>query len=155
MLKIIIGILLSINPLLGQVVITGPENPHFCQEVLKHEKIQPNLELKNSVHLMGTVLWAYNQPEEFGETIKNSRVELRKYISRHKQKTLKVVMTDANGHFDLGMVEPGLYRLLPAQTRAFKQPVKLECPAGESTCDLKIGVRLNATDQPDEGCPIQ
>jgi hypothetical protein len=149
MLYVIIGMILSIGASLGQVVFTGPENPNFCQDVLKHEKIQPNLKLKNSVHLMGTVLWSYNQPEEFGESIKNSKVELRKYISRRKQKILKVVMTDANGHFDLGTVEPGKYRLLPAQTRAFKQPVKLECPPGQSTCDLKIGLRLNATDQPD------
>ncbi len=147
--------MLSITASLGQVVFTGPVNPNYCKEVLRREKIQPNLELKNSVHLIGTVLWAVNQPEEFVEPIKYSRVELRKYISQHKQKTLKVVETDANGHFDLGTVEPGKYRLLPAQTRAFKQPAKLECPAGESTCDLKIGLRANATDQPDAACPIQ
>lgn len=155
MLNLIIGIILSGTFTLGQVVHIGPDNPNFCQDVLKHETIQPNLELKNSVHLMGTVLWSYNQPEEFGELIKNSKVELRKYISRGKQKILKVVMTDANGHFDLGTVEPGKYRLLPAQTRAFKQPARLECPPGQNTCDLKIGLRLNATDQPEEICPIQ
>ena len=155
MLNVIIGIILSVTSSLGQVVITGPENPNFCQDVLKHEKIQPNLELKNSVHLMGTVLWSVNQPEEFSESIKYSRVELRRYISRRKQKILKVVLTDANGHFDLGTVEPGKYRLLPAPTRAFKQPARLECPPGETICELKIGLRLNATDQPDESCPIQ
>jgi hypothetical protein len=155
MLNVIIGIMLSITASLGQVVTTGPVKSNFCQEILKLENIQPNLVLKNSVHLMGTVLWSVNQPEEFVEPIKYSRVELRKYISQRKQVTLKVVVTDANGHFDLGTVEPGKYRLLPSPTRASKQPAKLECPPGESTCDLKIGVRLNATDQPDAACPIQ
>lgn len=149
MLNAIIGIILSGTFSLGQVVFTGPGNPNYCQEVLKREKIQPNLELRKSVHLTGTV------KDIVGAPIPNSTVELRTYISESKQVTLKNVPTNAYGRFDLGTIKPGRYRLLPFPTRAFQQPVKLECPAGESTCDLKIALRANITDQPDSGCPIQ
>ena len=85
----------------------------------------------------------------------NSPVELRKYVSQSKQVSLKKVPTDTYGRFDLGTVKPGKYRLLTFPTRAFRQPSNLECPVGESTCNLKIAIKVNATDLPDSVCPIQ
>jgi hypothetical protein len=149
MLRVIIGIILSITPSTGQVVWIGRVDPDFCRKILAHEKIQPNLELHKPAHLLGTITDVADNP------IMYSAVELREYISRNKQVSRKKVTTDAYGRFDFGMVQAGKYRLLAFPTRAFRQPVKLECPSGESTCNLKFWIQVNATDQPDEGCPIQ
>ena len=148
MSKVFIAAVLTIASSLGQVKL-NQRSEDFCRKILAREKIQPNLEIHKSVHLFGTIT------DFSGETIRNSPVELRKYVSQDKQLTLKVVSTDANGHFDLGTVKPGKYRLLPYPTRAFQQPAKLDCPFGENSCDLKIDLRANATDQPDSVCPIQ
>jgi hypothetical protein len=137
--------LLWIGYVLGQVVRTGPVDPDYCYKI---ETIRPNLELDKSVHAFGTI------SDQQGAPLKNSRVELRKYRSQRKQITVKVVTTDADGHFDLGVVKPGKYRLLPSPTRGFKQPEKLECPNG-SICELKIVLQVNPTDQPDSICPIR
>ena len=150
MLNAIIGIILSGTFSLGQVVFTGPGNPNYCEEVLKREKIQPNLELRKSVHLTGTV------KDIVGAPIPNSTVELRTYIfgkqaGNSEERADKCVWRVYQFRNDqTGKVSP-----IPFPTRAFQQPVKLECPAGESTCDLKIALRANITDQPDSGCPIQ
>jgi hypothetical protein len=132
----------------GQIILNEPIEDH-CRKILAREKIQPNLELHKSVHLLGTITDIVDNP------IMYTAVELREYISRNKQVSVKKVKTDAYGRFDFGTVKAGKYRLLAFPTRAFRQPVKLECPAGESICDLKFWIQANATDQPDEGCPIQ
>ena len=129
----------------GQLVQVGPTDPDYCHKI---ETIHPNLELHKPFRVIGTV------SVQLGAPLKNSRVELRKYISQRKQVNVKVTTTDANGRFDLGAVEPGRYRLLPSPSRVFKQPSELQCKDG-STCELKITLTLNATDQPDSICAIR
>ncbi len=129
----------------GQVVRVGPIDPNYCYKI---ETIHPNLELRRLFRVIGTV------SDQSGAPLKNSRVELRKYISQRKQVDVKVTTTDADGRFDLGTVEPGRYRLLPSPTRGFKQPSELQCKDG-NTCELKITLKINATDQPDSICPIR
>jgi hypothetical protein len=67
---------------------------------------------------------------------------------------VQVVTTDDKGHFDLGIVRPGKYRLLASPNRAFKQPPSLYCPNGHE-CELKITLVANPTDQLDFNCPIR
>jgi hypothetical protein len=148
MLEVIIGIILSFTSSVGQVMLKEPIED-YCRRVFAREKIQPNLVLLKSVHLIGTVT------DTVGGPIMNSPVELRRYVSQSKQVSLRKVPTDAYGRFDLGTVMPGKYRLLTFPTRAFRQPSNLECPVGESTCNLKIAIQVNATDLPDSVCPIQ
>jgi hypothetical protein len=50
-----------------------------------------------------------------------------RYISQRKQVSVQVVSTDRNGHFDLGTVKAGKYRLLASPHRGFKQPSGLQC----------------------------
>ena len=145
---LIILVVLSVTSSLVQIMLKEPIED-YCRKILAREKIQPNLELHKSVHLLGTVT------DTVGAPIMNSPVELRKYVSQSKQVSLKKVPTDTYGRFDLGTVKPGKYRLLTFPTRAFRQPSNLECPVGESTCNLKIAIQVNATDLPDSVCPIQ
>jgi hypothetical protein len=121
----------------------GQQPSNLCNS----EKVRPNLVLEHSTHVAGRVT------DIAGVPLKKSRVELRTYISERKQVIGKATLTDENGHFDLGTVQKGEYRLLPSPTRAWKQPMKLEC-AGEK-CDLNIALQINPTDLPDAGCPIR
>jgi hypothetical protein len=91
------------GPISAQVVLLGPQNLNYCYEV---EKIRPNLKLRDQVHIIGTTQDQTTAP------FKNSRVELRNYVSQRKQVSVTVVSTDDDGHFDLGTVKPGKYRLL-------------------------------------------
>jgi hypothetical protein len=149
----IISITLWVTFGLGQIVFTGPRDPDYCYKI---EKIQPNFELKNPVHVIGTVSYGMNTDAGGYElsALANSKVELREYISQRKQVSVKVVTTDIHGQFDLGTVKPGRYRLLPSPDRGARQPSQLKCEDG-STCELKIILTLSATDQPDSLCPIR
>jgi len=129
----------------GQVVLTGHVDPDYCYKI---ETIRPNLRLRKATQVVGVIT------DVAGARFKYSRVELREYVSQRKQPTIRTVVTDANGQFDLGLVKSGKYRLLPSPTRAFKQPEKLECQSGD-TCQLKIALQANATDQPESLCPIR
>jgi hypothetical protein len=133
------------GPISAQVVLRGPQNPTYCYEV---EKIRPNLELRDQMHILGTIRDQTTAP------FKGSRVELRNYVSQRKQVSVGVVTTDDDGHFDLGTVKPGKYRLLASPNRAFQQPSTLRCEKGPA-CDLKITLIVNATDQPESICPIR
>jgi hypothetical protein len=133
------------SPVLAQLVQVGPNDPNYCYNV---EKIHPNFELHVQIHVLGTVR------DETTAPFTNSRVELRKYISQRKQVSVRVVSTDGAGHFDLGIVTPGKYRLLASPTRAFKQPAALQCQSGD-VCELKITLIANPTDMPDSQCPIR
>jgi hypothetical protein len=145
MLDHMVAIILWVTFSLGQLVFSRPPGPDYCYRV---EKIQPNLELNRQLRVGGTITDQLRNP------FKNSRVELRKYISQRKQTTVKVATTDASGHFDLETVKPGRYRLLPSPSRVFKQPSPLECNDSD-TCKLRIMLMINATDQPDSICPIR
>jgi hypothetical protein len=133
------------GPVFAQLVQVGPSDPNYCYEV---EKILPNLELRDQVHVVGTIR------DQTAAPLASSRVELRRYISARKQVSVRTVSTDGNGHFDLGIVKSGKYRLLASPHRGFKQPAELECQNG-NTCDLKITLILNPTDMPDSPCPIR
>ena len=82
-----------------------------------------------------------------------SPIELRRFISAAKQQTVKKVLTDADGKFDLGMVKRGEYRLLLSPHRGFKQPKQLECTSSECTLDTVL--ILGPTDQLASSCPIR
>jgi len=133
------------GPVFAQLVRVGPHDPDYCYEV---EKIRPNLELRDQVRVVGTIRDQTTAP------FTSSRVESRRYISQRKQESVRIVSTDGNGHFDLGIVKSGRYRLLASPHRGFKQPSELECQSGNA-CDLNITLVVNPTDMPDAPCPIR
>jgi hypothetical protein len=132
------------RPVFAQLVHVGPDDADYCYEV---EKLRPNLELHDPVRVVGTIRDQTTAP------LTSSRVELRKYISPHKQVSVRIVSTDGSGHFDLGIVKSGKYRLLASPHRGFKQPSQLKCQ-NRNTCDLNITLILNPTDMPGAPCPI-
>lgn len=136
---------LLMGPSFAQVVQIGPNDPDYCYKI---EKIRPNLVLRDEVHIVGTVRDATSAP------FQNSRMELRKYISQRKQVSMQVITTGRDGHFDLGIVKPGSYRLLASPDRVFKQPSALQCQSGKE-CDLRITLIANPSDQLDASCPIR
>jgi hypothetical protein len=117
------------------------------EKLCKSEKVEPNLVLREPTHVNGHVT------DIEGVPLKKSQVELRRYLSKEKQVSLRTVTTDDNGNFDLGTVEKGEYRLLASPNRIFQQPPKLECP--EKNCQLNMALQINATDQPESACPIR
>jgi len=128
--------LLFVAPALAQVVHIGPKDPDYCS---KFEKVLPNLELRNEVHILGSIQDQTTAP------LQNSRVELRRYISQINEVNVQVVSTDDKGRFDLGIIKPGKYRLLASPHRGFKQPATLLCQNGHE-CELKITLIVNPTD---------
>jgi carboxypeptidase family protein len=128
------------------VVFVGrPPDKEYCYKI---ETIRPNLELSESVHIVGRITDGHDAP------LKKSRVELRKYISQRKQVTVKATTTDEKGYFDLGTVAAGKYRLLASPHRGFQQPADLKCPSGNK-CELNIALQVNPTDLPVSACPIR
>ena len=136
----------------GQVVVVGqdeksgppPGNPEYCASV---EPLRPNLVLTADATVQGRVT------DQSSEPLKNSPVELRRFISESKQERVKKLSTDADGKFDLGTVKRGQYRLLLSPHRGFKQPEKLECSS--RTCTLDAILIVNPTDQLASSCPIR
>jgi len=51
----------------------------------------------------------------------SSPIELRHFISAAKQQTIKKVLMNEDGRFDLGVVKRAEYRLLLSPHRGFKQ----------------------------------
>jgi len=135
----------------GQVVFVGkqPDKDWCC----KAETIRPNLVLSESVHILGRIFDGHAGIAPGDAPFKNSRVELRKYISQRKQTTVKVTTTDDNGYFDMGTVDAGKYRLLASPTRDFRQPTDLKCSGNK--CELNIGLKINPTDMPLSVCPVR
>jgi hypothetical protein len=133
------------GPVFAQLVQIGPNDPNYCYKI---EKIRPNFEVRDQVRVVGRV------QDETVFPFVSSRVELRRYISQRKQVSVRVVSTDATGHFDLGIVKSGKYRLLASPNRGFKQPSALQCQNGD-TCELEITLIANPTDMPDSPCPIR
>jgi hypothetical protein len=129
----------------GQVVQTGPVDPDWCYKI---ENVNPNLTVQKAVRIFGTV------EDQSGAPFRNSRMELRKYVSPRKQVSVRVLSTDAHGRFDFGPVEPGKFRLLASPNRQFQQPSALQCHDGPS-CELDIKLVVNSTDQLDASCPIR
>jgi 5-hydroxyisourate hydrolase-like protein (transthyretin family) len=92
--------------------------------------------------------------DQSGVPFKKSRVELRIYVSSNQQRLVKAVTTDSNGHFDLGEIEAGRYRLLASPNRAFQQPDSIECNE-KSLCDIQLVLMVNPTDMAESLCPIK
>ena len=137
---------------LTQVIVTGPDgrrgsppnSPEYCATV---EPLRPNLILTANTNVRGHVIDQTTAP------LKNSHVELRRFVSAAKQIAVKQSYTDADGKFDLGMVGKGQYRLLLSPHRGFKQPEKLECESHD--CILDTVLIANPTDQLAASCPIR
>jgi hypothetical protein len=136
----------------SQVVVIGPDGrsgpppntPEYCASV---EPLRPNLVLSEDTNVRGRITDQTTAP------LKNSRIELRRFVSSAKQVAVKQSSTDANGKFDLGTVRKGQYRLLLSPHRGFKQPGKLEWESYD--CALDAILIANPTDQPAGGCPIR
>ena len=136
----------------GQVVVVGqdgksgprPGTSEYCASV---ERLHPNLVLTGDANVQGRVTDQTNAP------LKNSPIELRRFISESKQERVKKLSTDADGKFDLGTVKRGEYRFLLSPHRGFKQPEKLVCSS--RTCTLDAVLIVNSTDQLASSCPIR
>jgi hypothetical protein len=76
----------------------------------EEEEVQPNLQLKVGKHVFGRL------NDASGAAFEHSRVILRRK-SKKKFAEYRTVMTDENGKFDAGSVEPGSYRFLPRPNR--------------------------------------
>ena len=129
----------------GQLIQIGPDDSHYCTNV---EHIKANLHVPSSVQLTGHL------EDQSGAPIKNSHIELRRYISEAKQVRTAQAKPSDNGNFDLGDVSKGNYRLLASPTRAFEQPDEIWCNSVHQ-CFLRIILKANSTDLPASQCPIR
>jgi hypothetical protein len=73
--------------------------------------------------------------DQTGAPFKDSRVELRVYVSESVQLPFATVTTNSEGEFDLHVVLKGDYRFLASATRAFRQPDELWC-SSDAQCFL-------------------
>jgi hypothetical protein len=143
---------LSVGSAHSQVVVTGPDGksgppPNDSKYCSAAEPLRPNLVLTADTNVQGRVTDQTTAP------LKNSRIELRRFISAAKQVAIKQSSTDADGKFALGIVKKGQYRLLLSPHRGFKQPEKLECASHD--CALNTTLIANPTDQLAASCPIR
>jgi hypothetical protein len=143
---------LGVGSARSQVVVTGPDGksgppPNDSEYCAAVEPLRPNLVLTADTSVRGRVTDQTTAP------LKNSRIELRRFISAAKQVAVKQSSTDGDGKFDLGIVRKGQYRLLLSQHRGFKQPEKLECESHD--CALDTMLIANPTDQLAASCPIR
>jgi hypothetical protein len=84
----------------SQVVVTGPDvsggprpnSPEYCEAV---EPLRPNLVLSTDTNVRVRVTDQTTAP------LKNSPIEVRRFISAAKQVAVKQSSTDADGNFDL------------------------------------------------------
>jgi hypothetical protein len=137
----------------SQVVVIGPDGksgppPATREYCLSMETIAPNLKLAQDTVVRGKISDQTTAP------FAHSPVELRSFISESKQVTVKEVVTDDDGNFDLGVVKQGPYRLLLAPHRGFKQPAHRECWEAK-TCTLNAVLIASPTDQFVTQCPIR
>jgi hypothetical protein len=124
--------------------ISGP-TPEYC---LRLEPLRPNFAPTEDVHVRGRIT------DETAAPFQHSPVELRRFTSQRKQVTLKKVLTDDDGNFDLGIVKRGSYRLLLSPNRGFKQPENVECEKAKD-CSFNSTLIVNPTDLPTASCPIR
>ncbi len=129
----------------SQLVQVGANDTHYCDKLEEH--LTPNLQLAARTHVYGGIVDASGAPFAW------SKVVLRRYVSAKRQIQLRTVTSDERGHFDFGSVAAGKYRLLPATTRAFKQPERLVCK--ERECQLDLVLQPSPSDMPDSTCPIR
>ena len=130
------------SPALSQKIIQPWEVP--CNE----EAVRPNLELREPQHVFGEL------KDESGAPFSKSPVVLRKLDANGKFAAYRTVNTSKDGRYDLGTVDAGRYRFLPAPNRGFKQPENVRCGEGQD-CEVKLVIQVSPTDQEFVGCPIQ
>ena len=140
--KLGVLVVLLASSALAQKVIQPWEVP--CTE----ELVKPNLELKEPRRLSGEL------KNPTGTPFQESRVVLRKLNAKGKLSNTERVTTDKEGNFDLGTLDAGKYRFLPAPSRGFKQPQGIQCRE-DLDCEIKLVLQLNPSDQEFGGCPIQ
>jgi hypothetical protein len=110
------------------------------------EDVRPNLQLDVRKRIFGQL------NDATGAAFERSRIVLRKK-SKKGLAQYRTVMTDENGQFDLGSVEPASYRFLAGPNRGWKQPKEVVC--GESSkCEINLALEVNPTDEPFAQCPI-
>jgi len=126
-----------------QLVEFGPRDPHYCEKL----KVDPNLIVKQDANVLGRLI------DGSGEPFRNSRVELRLFISEIQQLNVETVTTDTEGHFKFTAVKAGKYRLVASPTRVFQQPTQLRCDV--KRCEFAITLQVNPTDLPDSRCPVR
>jgi hypothetical protein len=124
-------------------VVIGPEQIPCSEEV-----VRSNFELKEKIHVSGELR------DSSGAQFANWKVILKKADHKEKFVLYRAISTNKDGHFDLGVVEAGRYRFLPAPNRGFKQPVSVLCYGGRD-CDIDLILQANSSDQPFAGCLIQ
>jgi len=112
------------------------------------ERVRPNIDVTVQQHVFGELR------DPTGAAFQDSRVILRKQGGKGKFADYRTVISDKKGRFDLGSVEPGKYRFLPAPNRGWKQPKEVTC-GGSPHCEIRLTLELNPTDQPFAGCPIR
>ena len=140
-----VSVFLSSLPALAQLVQVGPNDPNYCEKI---ERIKPNLRVAISSDVKGQIR------DQSGEVFKNSRVELRGFVSPEKQDMIATITTDNEGRFEFRYVAKGEYRLLASPSRAFRQPEGMYCSAAPP-CVLDIVLEVNPTDLPASQCPIR
>ncbi len=126
----------------AQTVIRTDQIP--CSE----EIVRSNLEVKEKLHFSGELKDATGFP------FADSKVFLNVNDSKGRFIFYRSAVTTKDGRFDLGLVDAGKYRFLPAPNRGFKQPKQVKCDEGPD-CELSVVLQVNPTDQPFAGCPIQ
>ena len=127
---------------LAQEVIRPDQVP--CSE----EIVRSNLEVKDKLHISGELKDASGAP------FVNSKVLLNVDDSKGKFIFYRSVVTTRDGRFDLGLVNAGKYRFLPAPNRGFKQPKEVKCDEGQD-CEVKLVLQTNPSDHEFGGCPIR
>ena len=141
-LKVGASIFLIASFAIAQKVISPWEIP--CSE----ETVKANLELTIKARVEGQLKDASGAP------LVDSDVLLRAAGAKGKFLPYRTATTNKDGRFELGVVDAGNYRFLPAPNRGFKQPKEVKCYEGRD-CELDLVLQLNPTDQPFAGCPIQ
>ena len=141
-MKIVAKIVLFASAAFAQTVIRPEQIP--CSE----EVVRSNFELKEKIHVSGELR------DSSGAQFMNSKIVLKRLDEKEKFVLYRSISTDRDGHFDLGVVDAGRYRFLPAPNRGFKQPVRVLCQEGRD-CEINLVLQANPSDQPFAGCPIQ
>ena len=125
----------------GQKVIRPDQIP--CSE----EVVRSNFELKERLRVLGQL------KDPTGAPFVDSKITLKTADEKGKFVLYRISSTNDKGHFDLGVVDAGRYRLLAAPNRGFKQPIMVGCHVGQD-CEINLVFQVNPTDQPFVGCPI-
>ena len=141
-MKTLLAILILVSSMSSQVVIEP------WQILCREELVKPNLEIIVRQRITGVL------KDVTGVAFEKSVVILRKQNSDGNLVDYRTVVTNANGEFDLKIVDPGQYRFLPAPNRGWKQPSRVTC-GGTPECQIKLVLELNPTDHPFAGCPIR